>query len=110
MPGMLSITRENAELLSERRDRPALLFFYSPTCPQCGRIHPYLDEMASTHDGTLTFGKVDITTDSQLAVEREILSIPTILMLKGGQEARRLSGSITRQSIQDLIADAGKGR
>jgi thioredoxin 1 len=110
MQGILSITKENANLLNERQQKPALLFFYSPVCRQCGRIHPYLDELASSKSGALTFGKVDITADADLAVDKEVLTIPTILLLKEGSEAGRLSGNITRQKILDLLALAGEVR
>lgn len=71
---------------------PALVDFYADWCGPCRVMAPVIDELAAELAGKVLVGKVDVDANQQLAERYQVMSIPTLVVFKGGQVVDRLSG------------------
>ncbi len=76
-----------------RATKPALVDFYSNSCPPCRKLAPTIDKLAKQYEGRVVVCKVDVTKLPQLATRYGIEGIPTVLFIKDGQEVQRLVGA-----------------
>lgn len=72
---------------------PVLVDFWGPNCPPCVAIAPYVEALASEHDGALKVVKVNIHQNMRTASQFKILQMPTFVVLKAGREVARQKGT-----------------
>ena len=71
----------------------------------CKMLGPTIEEIAGELDGKIAVGKVDVDENRELAIKYGVMSIPTVIYFKNGEEAARLIGV---QSKEKLIETANK--
>ena len=64
-------------------DQLWLVKFYAPWCGHCKRLAPILDEVAAGSDGSVSFGKVDCTTNDALCKQFNVNGFPTLILMQG---------------------------
>lgn len=84
---------------------PVLVDFWAEWCVPCKMIAPAVDELAKQYDGKLKVGKVNVDDEGDLAAQYGILSIPTLLLFKGGQMVRQQVGAVPRSAIETLVKE-----
>ncbi len=89
----------NVEVLQS--EVPVLVDFFATWCGPCKMIAPILDQVASEVGDSAKIFKVDIDESKELAVEYGVMSVPTIIVFKNGEEASRVVGGRPKN---DLIA------
>lgn len=84
---------------------PIVVDFWATWCGPCMRMAPIVDEMAQEFADKAVIGKYNIDEQSELSTECRIMSIPTILFFKNGEQVRelRLAGSQTREKLREHI-------
>lgn len=80
-----------------------LVDFWAQWCGPCKMLAPIIEELASDYDGKAVVGKVDIDEQQGLASKYGIMSIPTLVLFKDGQEVNRLVGFLPKQKIAQMI-------
>ena len=82
---------------------PIVVDFWAEWCGPCKMIAPALEEIASEQSGRLTVAKLNVDDNPDVARRFDVMSIPTLLVFKGGEPVKRLVGAKGKgQLLQDL--------
>ena len=76
-----------------RSDTPVLVDFWAEWCGPCLSIAPILDEIAAEKEGSLRVVKLDVDDNVATARRFEVMSIPTLILFKGGEIQARIVGA-----------------
>jgi len=85
---------------------PVLVDFWAPWCPPCRALAPTLDELARDLGGQAVVAKVDIDQNPRLVERFGISSIPTLVVLRDGEETDRVIGAASRADLEALLSAA----
>jgi thioredoxin 1 len=94
-------TFEQAVLKSEV---PVLVDFWAPWCMPCRMIAPAVEEIAKEHAGKLKMVKVNVDDNPKTSQLYGILSIPTLILFKGGEVKETVVGVVPKKKIGELVA------
>ena len=98
---VLSLNKSNFDL-AKNSDKPVLIDFYADWCGPCRMVSPLIDEIAEEYDEYLVC-KVNVDKEGELAAEFGVMSIPTLVVLRGGEVAKRVSGARPKAQILALL-------
>ena len=76
----------------------ALVDFYADWCGPCRMVSPIVDEIAEERKD-ITVGKVNVDDENALAMKYGVMSIPTLIVFKDGQEKTRIVGARPKAAI-----------
>ena len=76
----------------------ALVDFYADWCGPCRIVSPIVDEIAEERSD-ITVGKVNVDDENALAMKYGVMSIPTLIVFKDGQEKTRIVGARPKAAI-----------
>jgi thioredoxin 1 len=82
-----------------------LVDFWAPWCGPCRVVHPILEEMAVERDD-LRIVSLNVDENQQTAGRYEVLSIPTLILFKDGQEAKRVIGAMPKRRLEAELEPA----
>lgn len=101
----VTITSANFEQEVVKSDIPVLVDFWAEWCVPCKMIGPILEEIAEAHAGKLKVAKVNVDQEGDLAGRFNIISIPSLMVFKGGEVVNQQVGAGSRQAIEKLFID-----
>ena len=87
-----AVTESTFEQEVLQSETPVLVDFWAEWCGPCHAVSPVLDKIASERDGELKLVKVNIDEEQGLAQKYGIMSIPTMILFKGGEPAAATMG------------------
>lgn len=87
---------------------PTLIDFYADWCGPCKMAEPILEELSTTYAGKVTFVKVNVDEESELAGKYDVMSIPTTILIKNGIEVGRQIGFGGKEQFETLIKKGGE--
>ena len=100
---VLTVTTDNFENEVLKSEKPVLIDFYADWCGPCKMQSPVVDEIAEELGDTIKVGKVNVDEQPELAEKYEVMSIPTILIIKNGEIAKQFIGLTSKaQLIENL--------
>jgi thioredoxin 1 len=82
---------------------PVLVDFWAIWCGPCRLIAPIVEELAVQYAGKLKVLKVDVDQEQNLAIRYGIMSIPTLLLFKGGKVVDQIVGALPRHVIEERV-------
>lgn len=86
-----------------------VLDFTGKWCSTCQVLDGILErEVIPSYKDKVEFVKIDVEEDENLTKQYDILSVPTLIILKNGQEITRISGSITKDKVIDELKTVAK--
>jgi thioredoxin 1 len=83
-----------------------LLDFWQASCAPCRALEPRLAEFAGQHPGTFDGYRIDVDADPATVDAFDVMSIPTVVLLRDGHEVARLDGLIRPDDLHAMLADA----
>ena len=87
-------------------EKPVLVDFWAPWCGPCRVVHPILEEIAGERGEDLRIVSLNVDENQQTAIQFEVLSIPTLILFKGGQEAKRVIGAMPKRRLEAELEPA----
>ena len=88
---VVKITNDNFEEEVLKSDKPVLLDFWADWCGPCKMMSPVVEELADELEGQVKVGKVNVDEEAALALKYQIMSIPTLVVMKKGVLRERAS-------------------
>ena len=101
MAAIVKVNKENYPSL-KAESRPVLLDFYADWCGPCRMLAPVLDSIASERDD-IVIAKVNVDDEPELAAEYGVISIPTLVALRGGEVVDRSVGARPKAQILSML-------
>ena len=99
---ILEVTSKNFEQEVLKSEKPVLIDFYATWCGPCKMLSPIVEEVAAENED-IKVVKIDIDKEQNIAVQYEIMSIPTLVVIKDGKEVNRSVGVIGKSDILQLL-------
>jgi putative thioredoxin len=102
---MIDVTLENfeAEVIAASMEQPVLVDFWATWCGPCKVIGPILEKLETDYGGRFKLVKIDSDQEQQLAAAFGIRSIPTVILLKGGQPVDGFMGALPEGQIRQFL-------
>jgi thioredoxin 1 len=84
---------------------PVLVDFWAPWCGPCRMVAPVLEEIASEREN-LRVVKLNVDDNQQTAAQFEVLSIPTLILFRNGQVAKKVIGAYPKKRLEAELEPA----
>lgn len=101
---VLHITKDNFNAEVVNSDRPVLLDFWATWCGPCRMVGPLVEEIAAEHP-EIKVGKINVDEQPELAAQFQIMSIPTLMVVKNGKITQRVVGARPKAQILALVQE-----
>jgi thioredoxin 1 len=86
-------------------DKTVIVDFWATWCGPCKMVAPVLDEIAGEHKDTVTVAKLDIDANPATTRDYQVLSIPTMIVFKGGKAVKQIVGAKPKAALLNDLAD-----
>ena len=97
-----TITKENFDELVLQAEKPILVDFWAEWCGPCRMVSPLVDEIAEEQEDVLV-GKINVDEQGELAMRFGVMSIPTLLVFKGGEIVNKAVGARPKAELLQLL-------
>jgi putative thioredoxin len=108
-PHVIDVTTETfeAQVLQQSLQVPVLVDFWATWCGPCKTLGPILEKLAGEYNGAFVLAKVDVDKEQQLGAVFQIRSIPTVMLLKGGQLVDGFPGALPESQLREFLKHHG---
>ena len=96
------LTKENFQAEITKSDKPVLVDFWAVWCGPCQMMAPILHELEAEMPD-VQIGKVNVDEQMDLARQFRVVSIPTLIIFKNGQEVQRMVGVTSKEELKDAL-------
>ena len=101
--GVVTITKENFEAEVVGAKVPVVIDFWASWCGPCQMQSPVVDAVAESMGDQVKVCKVNVDEQPQLALNYQIVSIPTLVFMKDGMFQKKMVGLQTKDAIEDYL-------
>ncbi len=86
-------------------DKPVVVDFWAEWCGPCRMVSPILEELSNEHGDKVSFVKLNVDENPQVAASYRITSIPTLNVYSGGQVVKQIIGAKPKSAIINDLRD-----
>lgn len=105
---MQQLNQNDFEAEVIKSELPVLVDFYAQWCGPCQMAAPILEKLAQEYAGRVKIVKVDVDQNRELVQQYQVMSIPTVVVFKNGQEVERKVGFPGETGYRNLLASLTK--
>lgn len=98
----ININRQNFQEEVLNSNKPVLLDFWAPWCGPCRMVVPIVEEIAEERLD-IKVGKVNVDEQPELANQFNIMSIPTLVVIKDGKVVNQSTGAKPKEEILEML-------
>lgn len=102
---IMDITGDRMDAVWRSR-KPVIVDFWAGWCGPCKTLAPWLEDLAARHSGRVRVAKVDVDANMRLASEFGVRSIPTLVVIRGGEEVARQVGVTSKRDVERMFEAA----
>ncbi len=99
---VMKVTSSNFEEEVLNSDKTVLIDFYADWCGPCKMFSPIIESVAEENEDVKVV-KIDVDNAQDLAIKYQVMSIPTIVVIKNGKEVNRNVGVVSKSQIVEMV-------
>ena len=100
---VLKITKQNFEEEVLQSEKAVLLDFWAGWCGPCKMIGPIVEQVAEDTLNTARVGKINVDEEQELAQTFQVMSIPTLVVIKNGKIEKKAVGVQSKQALLSML-------
>ena len=89
-----------------KSDLPVLVDFWAEWCQPCRMLTPIIEELANEYTGKIKVGKLDTDANREVSIKYGVTAIPTIILFKGGEVAKKFVGLTPKDQFATALDEA----
>jgi thioredoxin 1 len=103
MSALIPLPQDEFETKALKAARPVLVEFGAPWCGPCRLLEPVLEELAGAYGDRVDFYTVNVDDSPQLAMDYQVMGVPTVILFKNGEAVERITGFRPRNALEKLF-------
>lgn len=102
----VAFTDQNFQQEVLKSEMPVVVDFWAPWCGPCRLVGPTIEELAKEYAGKVKVGKMNVDENQEPSGTFGIMSIPTVMVFKGGQPVKAAVGAQSKDAYKRMIEEA----
>ena len=100
---VVTLTDDNFENEVDASEKPVLVDYWATWCGPCKMVGPIVEEIAIEYSDRLKVGKLDVDSNQASAAKQNVMSIPTLVIFKGGELIAQQVGALSKTQLTQFI-------